>query len=178
MFSDTAGQFNSRIILLFCSMRIRYFFSVVLSLALWGASCGHIDMYEKTVTIPGHAWKSDFKPVFDIAITDTASSYKVYLVLRHTEKYGYNNIYLNLGIQGPGQDSVTKIRREVTLASNDRWRGEGMDDIYEHREVIGQLGDTRVLTPGIYHFTLEQIMREDPLEHVLDVGVRVEKQPQ
>ena len=28
---------------------------------------------------------------------------------------------------------------------------------------------------GIYKFTLQQIMREDPLEHVMNVGIRLEK---
>jgi hypothetical protein len=29
--------------------------------------------------------------------------------------------------------------------------------------------------PGKYSFTLQQDMREDPLEHVMNVGIRVEK---
>jgi hypothetical protein len=47
-----------------------------------------------------------------------------------------------------------------------------MDDIYEHRI---QLGAPQTLKAGTYIFTVEQIMREDPLEHVLDVGLRIEK---
>jgi len=48
-----------------------------------------------------------------------------------------------------------------------------MDDIYEARLLI-QTG-THFRKPGDYHITLEQIMREDPLKHVLNVGIRVEK---
>ncbi len=47
-----------------------------------------------------------------------------------------------------------------------------MDDIYEHRI---QLGSEQGLKAGNYTFTIEQIMREDPLEQVLNVGLRVEK---
>ena len=50
-----------------------------------------------------------------------------------------------------------------------------MDDIYEHRVEIQQ--ETRFTHPGVYSFTLEQIMREDPLKHILNVGVRIEKAP-
>jgi hypothetical protein len=50
-----------------------------------------------------------------------------------------------------------------------------MDDIYEHRVQIQQ--ETKFAHPGKYSFTLEQIMREDPLKHVLNVGVRIEKVP-
>jgi len=48
-----------------------------------------------------------------------------------------------------------------------------MDDIYEHRVLIQP--ETKFTKPGTYSFTLEQIMRDDPLQHVLNVGVRVEK---
>jgi hypothetical protein len=47
-----------------------------------------------------------------------------------------------------------------------------MDDIYEHRI---PLGEPQSLKAGTYTFSLEQIMREDPLEHVLNVGLRLEK---
>jgi GldH lipoprotein len=49
-----------------------------------------------------------------------------------------------------------------------------MDDIYEHRI---QLTEPQHWKAGVYHFTVEQIMREDPLENVMNVGLRVEKKP-
>jgi gliding motility-associated lipoprotein GldH len=93
-------------------------------------------------------------------------------VLRHTEKYNYTNIYVNLYIKAPGTDSTTKIQRSLLLADNNGWLGSGMDDIYEHRI---PLGEPQSLKAGTYTFSLEQIMREDPLEHVLNVGLRLEK---
>lgn len=139
-------------------------------------SCENINIYEKTVPIPGHKWKSDFKPSFNFDISDSSQVYQVFVVIRHTEKYKYNNIFLNLHLKGPGQDSALKFRQDLELASSERWLGDGMDDIYERRIPVGLLGDTRTISTGTYQFTLEQIMREDPLEHVLDIGIRVEKQ--
>jgi gliding motility-associated lipoprotein GldH len=73
----------------------------------------------------------------------------------------------------PGKDTALKIRRDLTLATNDKgWLGQGMDDIYEHRI---KLGEPQSLKAGTYTFILEQIMREDPLENVLDAGLRIEK---
>jgi len=136
-------------------------------------SCSPIDLYEKTVPIPGHAWKSSFRPSFDFIIKDTAAPYKIILVLRHNEKYNFNNIYVNLYIKQPGADSAVKIQKDLTLATNDKgWEGTGMDDIYEHRI---KLADNERLKAGSYTFAVEQIMREDPLQNVLDVGLRLEK---
>jgi hypothetical protein len=47
-----------------------------------------------------------------------------------------------------------------------------MDDIYEHRQPL--TGKVR-LKAGTYKLILENIMREDPLQHVLNAGIRIEK---
>lgn len=144
-------------------------------LGLWliSFSCTTVDLYEKSVTIPGHSWKSSFKPDFTFTIKDTSSSYQLFLVLRHNDKYSFNNIYVNLYIKLPGNDTALKIRRDLTLATNEKgWLASGMDDIYEHRI---KLGEPERLRAGDYSFVLEQIMRENPLENVLNVGLRIEK---
>ena len=51
-----------------------------------------------------------------------------------------------------------------------------MDDIYEHR--IAFVIDPQILDfkkSGIYTFRTEQIMREDPLQNVMTIGLRIEK---
>lgn len=130
-------------------------------------------MYEKTVAIPDHAWKSSFRPEFEFIITDSTTTYNAFLVLRHNEKYNFNNIYVNLHVKEPGQDTTAIIRRDLELATNEGWKGSGMDDIYEIRL---PLAERLPLKTGKYTFTVEQIMREDPLDNVLNVGVRLERE--
>jgi gliding motility-associated lipoprotein GldH len=158
--------------------RLKKFFlhsAVVATFSILLHSCTTIDLYEKTVNIPEHAWKSNFKPAFDFTIKDTNSLYSIFLVLRHNEKYNFSNIYLNLYVKGPGQDTAMKIQKDLTLATNEKgWLGSGMDDIYEHRI---ELAAPQSLKAGNYTFTLEQIMREDPLQNVLNAGIRLEKKP-
>ena len=142
-------------------------------LQLIAVSCNSIDLYEKTVAIPQHKWKNSFNPSFTFTIKDTTALYQIFLVLRHNDKYNYNNIYINLSAKLPGSDSVRKIRRDLTLATDEKgWLGDGMDDIYEHRI---PLGDPEPLKAGNYTFTVEQVMRENPLKNVLNVGLRIEK---
>jgi gliding motility-associated lipoprotein GldH len=139
-------------------------------------SCTTIDLYEKSVSIPQHEWKSDFKPSFDFEIKDTLSTYKVFLVLRHTERYSFNNIYVNLSVKAPGQNSIVNIRKDIRLGNNETgWEASGMDDVYEHRSLLAQGERFRA---GLYSFTIQQIMREDPLRNVLNVGLRLEKENQ
>ena len=150
-------------------LKICLFFLVPCVLFL--ASCTTIDLYEKNVTIPGFKWKSSYKPEFTFVISDTTVPYQLFLVLRHTEQYNYNNIWINLYSQPPA-DTLHKASFELQLATNEKWLGTGMDDIYEHRI---KLTDPQYLKAGVYHFMVGQIMREDPLENVMNVGIRVEK---
>lgn len=155
------------------------FFCLAAIIIMAGISCTTVDLYEKSVAIPGHAWKSSYKPSFTFSIKDTSSAYQVFLVLRHNDKYSFNNIYVNLYTRQPGSDSIQSGQYDLILGTNEEgWLGSGMDDIYEHRIPLTPTGQEFYFRkPGEYTFSVEQIMREDPLQHVLNVGLRIEKKP-
>jgi gliding motility-associated lipoprotein GldH len=130
-------------------------------------------VFEHNVAIPGHEWASGFRPEISFTIQDTTSLYNVYVVLRHTDAFGFNNIWLRATVEQPGDTALRSQPLDLTLATNDGWLGTAMDDIYENRILIQKL--TKFRRPGTYRFTLEQIMRQDPLLHILNVGIRIEK---
>jgi gliding motility-associated lipoprotein GldH len=139
-------------------------------------SCTPIDIYEKSVSIPGHSWKNNYKPSFTFTIKDTSSPYQIFLILRHNDKYSFNNIYINLTTKQPGADSTQTGMYDLRLATdNEGWLASGMDDIYEHRISLTPVDGRRFIKPGDYTFSIEQIMRENPLNNVLNVGLRIEK---
>ena len=144
----------------------------IIILCLHFFSCVKVDVFEKNVVIPGHSWETSFKPSIEFEITDTVELYNIYVVLRHADAYRYKNIWLNIGIQPPGEP-LQKSRFDLPLATDEKgWLGKGMDDIFEHRIPLYQ---QTPLKKGKYIFQLENVMREDPLEHVMNVGIRVEK---
>jgi gliding motility-associated lipoprotein GldH len=143
-------------------------------LILVAASCTQSNLFEKNVSLPGNKWPLELKPKVTFEIADTASSYNVFFVIRHTEAYGYNNLYVRIGSSAAGDTAtVTKVF-DLPLASQNKWLASGMDDIYEHR-ILLYSQPVRFRKPGTYTFTLEQLMRENPLDHVMNVGLRVEK---
>jgi len=140
-------------------------------------SCTPIDLYERVAAIPGQAWQSSYKPSFTFNISDTAAPHQLFLILRHNNKYSYNNIWLNVYRKTPGGQE-SKVPYELQLANNERgWLAEGMDDIYEHRiPLAAPANDSFYFNrSGAYTFTIEQIMREDPLQNVMNVGLRIER---
>lgn len=135
-----------------------------------------LDAFEQNVPIKGGAWSYTVKPSVTFNITDTASLYNVSVVCRHTDGYGYKNIWLFIAFQRPGDTASRKDRFELTLQDNKgRWYGTGMDDIWEQR--IPLFKDIHFNRPGPYTVTFEQDMRDNALKGVLDIGLRVEKAP-
>jgi len=131
-------------------------------------------VFEKNVAIPGHQWQSSFQPELVFNIQDTTSLYNIYFVIRHTDAYHFNNIWISASVRQPGDTAALSQKYDLTLSSNDKgWLGSAMDDIWEQRVLLQPL--TKFSRAGDYHFSIRQIMREDPLKEVLNAGIRVEK---
>ena len=146
--------------------------SVILFIIFLLQSCNTIDVYEKTIALPKQLWKNNILLNFTCNIKDSNSYYNIYFVVRHTESYHFNNIWLNLISVFP-KDTATKQRLQLQLTNGDGWLGTAMDDIIEQRLLINK--QPVRLQAGNYRFSLQQIMREDPLEHIVNAGIRVEK---
>ncbi|MBL0182200.1 MAG: gliding motility lipoprotein GldH [Chitinophagaceae bacterium] len=138
------------------------------------ASCKQTDVFEKNTVIPKYEWRSDFAATGTFLITDTVSSYSIYLVLRHTDAYKYNNIWLNIGLQAPA-DTLFKQKVDLKLGDDaNGWEGTGMNDIWEVRKLLNGR-PRRFKQAGKYYFSISQIMRDDPLPNIMSAGLRIEK---
>lgn len=152
---------------------MKKFFFIILS-SLFFISCAKIGVFEKTVQIPEQVWFNNNKPSFSFTIADTTAAYNVYIVVRHTDAYNYNNLWLTLGSQAPA-DSAHFQNINIELGNDAKgWEGTGIDDIFEIRKNITP-GPVPFRKAGNYTFTIAHIMRENPLKHILNVGIRVEK---
>lgn len=154
-------------------MRKMILFVALTSLAFVG--CVSINLYEKQTPIPDQKWTYNFVPEFSFQIKDTVSRYNLSVVIRHTDMYAYNNIWIKLGTQTPG-DTVHFQRINLVLVApeGEGWLGSGMNDIYEVRKNISP-GPISFKTPGIYNFSIAQVMRDNPLAHIMSIGMRLEK---
>ena len=54
-----------------------------------------------------------------------------------------------------------------------RWIGTGMSDIYEVRYPL--FNNIRFTKQGEYNIRIQQTMRDNPLLHVMNAGIRIEK---
>ena len=76
-----------------------YFCCCLCLMFCWG--CNNINVYEWNTPISKHSWNSNAKIKGSFNIEDTAAYYNLYIIIRHTDSYNYNNIWLNVGLQYP-----------------------------------------------------------------------------
>lgn len=147
-------------------------YSILIILIVLVTGCKQIDVYEKTIPFSKHEWAATNKPAFNFTITDTAARYNVFIVLRHSDGYHFNNLWIDITTVPPG-DTAQTVRANLKLGDNQKWLGNTVDDIVEHRVLINT--NPLKFKQGNYKFLLQQVMREDPLQYILNAGVRVEK---
>ncbi len=149
--------------------------AVLFFLSIAFAACTQVALYEKNKPIPGYQWKSDQPATGSIEIKDTLVPYNIYIVLRHSDAYRYNNIWLNVGLQAPGDTAMKYQKLNIVLGTDAKgWEGTGMDDIWEVRKLIVPAAPV-FSHSGTYKFSISQVMRDDPLQYIMSAGLRVEK---
>lgn len=147
-----------------------------LLLALFAISCGSDSLVLLSEEAPEEGWKREWKPEFEFEIKDSTQHYDTFIDLRHTSEYPYSNLYLFMDLFKDGK-LLDRDTVECPLAATDgKWLGKGLGFIYADRfdaHVLYRF-NRRFPGPGTYTMRLEQAMRRETLEGILDVGISVE----
>jgi gliding motility-associated lipoprotein GldH len=147
---------------------------ILFVLFFYVVSCNTVDTFEKNSQIPKHQWYHNYEPEISFTITDTTAVYNLFITLRHTHAYAYQNLWLFVSTLQPGDTTFRKERIELTLQQPDgTWIGSGLNDIWELRYPL--FTDVRFRKQGNYIVKLKQTMRDNPLLHIMNAGIRIEK---
>ncbi|MDF3077832.1 MAG: gldH [Sphingobacteriaceae bacterium] len=142
------------------------------ALALLIASCNDNAVVDTNQVVSGYKWSYINKIKIPVKIEDNSKAYKLFLNLRHTADYKYSNIFVLIHQSGPGMKPET-IRKEFQLAYPDgEWLGKGSGDLYTYQLPFKE--NYKFPATGTYTFSFEQNMRDNPLQEISDVGMRVE----
>jgi gliding motility-associated lipoprotein GldH len=149
-------------------MRVVLFFILIFFIG-----CKVKPEFEKSKVIPAGKWNNNVVAKGDLTITNTNAFYNLFVVIRHTDAYSYNNIWLQV-LFANGKNKVIDQKVEMPLANDaNGWFGVGMNDIWECRHKINT-NPIKFTEPGEYNFSVQQIMRDNPLLNVVSAGFRVE----
>ncbi len=158
-------------------LQTRIFFPLIplFAVTILITACDTKRYFEENKPIVNGGWKSEEKAHFNVQITDTLSAYDFFLNVRNSSDYTYSNLYLFLqttnAVGKKAQDTI-----ECQLADyTGKWLGSGLGSIKFNRFLI-QKG-VKFHQKGCYTFEIEQAMRVKVLKGIVDVGIRIEKEP-
>jgi gliding motility-associated lipoprotein GldH len=150
-------------------MRKTWFILVVGLLAL--SSCQQRVVYSDFRTLPIEGWHEDSVLTFETDMQDSVGTYDVLIVVRHTNQYAYQNLWLfvesytDLGISQ--RDTI-----EATLADDyGRWLGSGIGSLYTNLYYYKE--EMHYAQVGTYTYIIEQAMREDELRGIANIGLQI-----
>ena len=135
-------------------------------------SCNSHLVYERNERIPGNKWSRYHIPVFEVEITDNLNAHNLYINVRNTGEYPRSNLFLFVSATSPG-GAFTRDTLELVLAEpSGKWKGKGFGSIWQNRFIYKQ--NVRFPEKGKYIFEIEQAMRIEDLQGIVDVGLRAE----
>jgi len=147
--------------------------TLLIILCIMLTACEQSRVYDKNHSILGAGWHYDEPFVFEVSIMDTSVTYNMFVTVRHTDEFLFNNLWISLATTLPdGSNTSEKVNVELS-APDGKWLGNCVDGICYNAYLI-QKNFTFPLQ-GNYTFSMEQDMRTDPLTGLLDVGIRIEK---
>jgi len=134
-------------------------------------SCDNNRVFEENTDFKLFDWKYDEKVDFEFKLEDTTPK-NIFVNFRHTSIYSYRNAILKLTVTNPkGEKEILDINIPLS-EPNGMWFGECSGNICDIKYPINYSFTEK----GLYVFSFEQNMRENPLTNVMSVGLRIEKQ--
>jgi gliding motility-associated lipoprotein GldH len=136
-------------------------------------SCNSNVIFTDSVLMEKENWALDNVPVFTPSIKDTLSSNNIYFTLRTGSSYPFRNIYFFVSTTSPAGKTITDTLQYILADEKGKWYGKGSGDIHEMRLPF----KTNVYFParGTYSFKVRHGMRNENLNGVYDIGLRIEK---
>lgn len=155
--------------------------TLLVGLVLTLCSCDDQRVYDAYQSTPKQ-WHKDSLVSFTFQSPDTIKPYNLFINLRNTHQYPYNNLYLITTLRYP-HGKVMKDTLEYKMAApNGELLGTGFSDIKENKLWYkGHEGEFRFEESGTYSISIEHAMRNNGdvnglmyLDGITDVGFRIE----
>lgn len=136
-------------------------------------SCDQKRVFEAYKTLDDKGWNKDSIVVFHVPLSDTMKNHNLYVNIRNKGTYGYSNLWLFLSIGSPDGKTVTDTVEFSLAEPSGRWKGSGIGDLHDNQ--ILYKSSVYFPKPGNYTFSIKQGMRDNVLQGIRDIGLRIEK---
>lgn len=136
-------------------------------------ACETSVVFQQQKAIPLEGWHYRDTIIFEASITDTIALHTMHLDIRNTVDYRYSNLFIFLDIEFP-DGMILRDTIECILADRQgSWTGKGFGKMRTNRFLFRD--DVWFPQQGVYTFRIFQGMREDQLQGIADIGIRIER---
>lgn len=135
-------------------------------------ACDKNRVFDSSIRIEDGQWTVNDVKQFSFEIEDTTAYYNVLINVRNNNEYDYRNLYLFIKMTSPSNKYFADTV-EFQLADNrGKWMGKGVGNIWQNQLLM--LKNVKLLEKGSYQVEIIQGMRDDTLESITDIGLRIE----
>ncbi len=136
-------------------------------------SCDSSKIFEENIEIPAEKWNRNYSAEFIVDINDTNSLQNIYINVRNKSEYQFSNLFLFVNSTAP-DGSMIRDTIEYILADNKgKWLGSGLGSVWFNQFPFKS--QIKFPMTGQYIFNIEQGMRMEELNSIVDIGLRIEK---
>ena len=141
------------------------------------AACDDQRVFEDNHEFARRSWVMNDVPVFDFTIPDTIKTYNIYYNVRNSLDYRWRRINVTYALYDSTERELAKklVYHDLFDATGRPYGESGLGDLYDHQ--FSLLNTYQFPARGKYSIRLTQFMRQDTLQGILSVGVRVEQNP-
>ena len=136
-------------------------------------------MFDTYQTIP-NGWDIKEPITFVIEEPDTIQQYDLFITLRNTNEYQYNNLFLITELNFPNGKQFIDTLEYAMAAPDGSWLGKGFNDVKESK--LWYREGVRFRESGNYTLNISHAVRKNgnvqgdqQLKGITEVGVRVER---
>ena len=137
-----------------------------------GIGCQKDVVFSKFKTIPKKGWDMNEPVKFMPNITDTLQAYDMQLVVRHTDQYAYQNLWLFVDVKHNSTILFSDTIEGMLANQRGKWLGDGMRT---YELPLLYLENIKFPHQGEYEVVIKQGMRENVLQGIIDIGLKVIK---
>lgn len=142
-------------------------------------SCESNTVFSESQAMDGY-WGADEVVQFKLPQLDSLKKYNLFLNIRNTNEYRYNNLFLIVNMTFPHGKTVTDTLEYRMAQPDGSWMGQGIGNIKENK--LWYKENVQFFEDGIYTVDIAQAMRNNgdvegvtKLEGITDVGFSIEE---
>ena len=154
-------------------------FFVTLLITFFLVSCENNTVISENKSMPGY-WNKDDIIEFSLPELDSLKKYNLYIHLRNTNDYKYNNIFLIVSMYFPHGKTISDTLEYKMARPDGSWLGQGIGSIKENK--LWYKENVSFFEKGNYKVSIMHAIRNNGviegvtiLEGITDIGFSVEE---